>query len=386
MDRRRFLAVSGLAAASPVLAQATGAGDDKAGQAQALFQHVNFTSDGLGLSMREYASLLHEAALSEAFESDYYSRGGLIEQLEKKYAQLLGKEAAMFVPTGTLANHLAVRKLAGNDRRVLVQAESHFFNDSGDCAETLSGLNLVPLAAGRATVSLSEVREWIDRSASGRVETKVGVIAIESPVRRRDHELVDPAELERICRYAREQGIRLHLDGARMFNLPYHTGRSLRDCAALFDTVYVSLWKHFNAASGAILAGSADFIERLFHTRRMFGGALPHAWQDVALVPQYADSYQDDYAKAWQSTDQFIRLLQKNRRFKLRKLPNGTSRFFMAVSGISPDLFAERVLVGNVLIPGAHPGTGEFAMQVNPTIARMPPEMLARVFLRAAEG
>jgi len=56
----------------------------------------------------------------------------------------VGKEAAKFVPTDTLANHLAIKKLAGNDRRFLVQAESHLYNDSGDCAETLSGLNLIP--------------------------------------------------------------------------------------------------------------------------------------------------------------------------------------------------------------------------------------------------
>ena len=69
-------------------------------------------------------------------------------------AALLGKEAAVWLPTGTLANHLAVRLLAGNRRRVLVQSESHLFNDCGDCAQTLSGLHLVPLASGRATFTL----------------------------------------------------------------------------------------------------------------------------------------------------------------------------------------------------------------------------------------
>src|SRR5690606_9519619 len=134
-------------------------------------------------------------------------------------------------------------------------------------------------------------------SASGRVETGVGVISIENPVRRRGHQMVEFDELVRVCERAREQGIRLHLDGARMFNLPQHSGRSVREHAALFDTVYVSLWKHFNAGAGAILAGDASVIEGLFHTRRMFGGGMPYAWPQAALASHYAASYETDYAK-----------------------------------------------------------------------------------------
>jgi threonine aldolase len=159
----------------------------------------------------------------------------------------------------------------------------------------------------------------------------VGAISIESPVRRKDHEMVDFGELERVSRYARERGIRLHLDGARLFTLPYHSGRSVRDHAALFDTVFVSLWKHFNATTGAILAGSASFIEGLFHTRRMFGGSLPQAWPVAAVALHYADRYENDYAQSWRAADRLIALLKPERRFEVRMVPNGTSRFFLKV-------------------------------------------------------
>lgn len=388
MDRRQFLAVGGLAAATPVLpvlGETAGAGK-MVEPAPGMFEHIDFVSDGLGLRPREYAALLHEAAKTGAVNADYYSNGGLITELERKFAQLLGKEAAMFVPTGTLANHLAIRKLAGTDRRVLVQAESHFYNDSGDCAEMLSGLNLIPLAMGRSTLELSEVQQWVERSSGGRVETNIGVISIETPVRRKNHEMVEFDELQRICRYAREQGIRLHLDGARMFNLPFHSGRSVREYASLFDTVFVSLWKHFNGASGAMLAGDTEFIDGLFNTRRMFGGSLPQAWPGVALAAQYADRYEDDYAKAWRATDRLIALLQLDGRFKARKIPNGTSRFLLKVSGVAPEVLAERVASKGVVLPHAHSGTGEFPMQVNPTILRTTPESLAGIFIDAMTG
>ena len=81
---------------------------------------------------------------------DSYSLGGIVEELEAQCARLLGKERAIFMPTGTLANHMAVRALAGGSSRVIVQEQSHFYQDEGDCAQTLSNLTLMPLAPGRA--------------------------------------------------------------------------------------------------------------------------------------------------------------------------------------------------------------------------------------------
>lgn len=383
MDRRHFLATTALAATAPLLPAGASAAATAASPGMDMFKRVNFGTDGLGLNAREYAALLHEAVTAGPFPADFYSNGGVIEEIEKTFAERLGKQAAMFVPTGTLANHIAIRKLAGNERRVLVQAESHLCNDSGDCAEVLSGLNLIPLAIGGRILALDEVRQWVERSAHGRVETKIGAISIESPVRRLDHQMVPFAELQRISAYAREQGIRLHLDGARLFNLPQHSGHGVRDYAALFDTVYVSLWKHFNGSAGAILAGDASFIEGLYHTRRMFGGSLPRAWPNVALVPGYLKRYEEDYARAWQSTNQLIALLEADRRFRIRRLPDGTSRFFLGVTGVAPDVFSQRAASANVYLPQAIPETSEFPLDVNATILRMTPDALARVFIGA---
>lgn len=382
MDRRHFLGVTAVAAASPALsALGTSATADASAT---LFKRVDFASDGLGLDPAEYATLLGGMVAENGFEPDYYAQGGVIRALEARFARLLGKEDAIYLPTGTLANHLAVRKLAGADRRVLVQAESHLYNDSGDCAQTLSGLNLVPLAEGGSTLPVEDVERWLQRSDSGRVETRVGVIAIESPVRRRHHEMADFDALRRVSSLARERGIRLHLDGARMFNLPLHSGRSLHDYSALFDTVYVSLWKHFNAGSGAILAGDAGFIEGLYHQRRMFGGALPHAWPAAAVALRYVDGYLEDYAKAWQVADRLIARLQDDGRFSFEKLPQGTSQFYMTATGVTADVLRDRLAARGVVLSHGHPDTGRFAMQVNATLLRSPPEALAGKFIEAA--
>ena len=145
---------------------------------------MHFRSDGLALSPAEYANLLARLAEIDGIAVDEFSRDGVVARLEERMAALLGKETALFLPSGTLANHLAFRVLAQRGRRVLVQRESHIYNDSGDCTQELSGLTLIPLAPGRATFDLAEVAAEVERAEEGRVLTPVGVISIESPVRR----------------------------------------------------------------------------------------------------------------------------------------------------------------------------------------------------------
>ncbi|HEX5755575.1 MAG TPA: beta-eliminating lyase-related protein, partial [Arenimonas sp.] len=346
---------------------------------------VDMAIDGAGLSPQVYVAHLQRIAAAPDFAADYYSNDGAIAALERKFAALLGKPAALFVPTGTLANLLAVRRLAGARRRVLVQAESHLYNDSGDGATTLAGLNLVPLAAGQADLSLDEVRSWVERSAGGRVPTRVGVIAIESPVRRRDHAFVDFDEVGRIAAFAREHGIRMHLDGARLFNLPQHTGRSLQEWTALFDTVYVSLWKHFNAASGAILAGSEEFIAGLFHQRRMFGGSLPGAWPVAAVAAAYAESYLEDYRHAWSIAEAVFAQLQADGRFRVRRLRNGTCRVFLRVQGCEPAAYIEALRGHGIAPPWQVGDSDEMAMQVNASWLRGTSKDLVHALRAAAD-
>jgi threonine aldolase len=385
MNRRELLAAGTLAGLPAVPSQTLSVPRASAAADPALFKNVDLQADGLALAPREYAALLSDLVMAQGIEADYYSAGGTVEELEREFAQLLGKPAAIFLPTGTLANHLAVRRLAGNNRRVIVQAESHLYNDSGDCAQTLSGLNLIPLAPGRSTFDLDEVRSWVERSAAGRVETRVGVISIESPVRRKDHKMFDAQMMQKISDYARDNRIRLHLDGARMFTLPQHSHKSLRDYAALFDSVYVSLWKHFNGASGAILAGDAELLQGMFHTRRMFGGSLQQAWPEIALVSKSALRFQEDYARAWKVADELIELLDSDARFKVRRTPNRTSRFLLSVSGTAPEPFVARLMARGVMLSHPHPDTGLYPVQVNPTLLRTTSVALFRTIVSSLQ-
>ena len=235
---------------------------------------VVFRGDGEPRSTEAVLKHLAEFDADVGFEADSFSLGGTVERLEHRFAEMLGKEASAFMPTGTLANHLAIRRHCGESPRAVVQEQSHLYNDTGDSLAQLSSINLVPLAKGRPYFNLEELEEIVGRSDTGRVANPVGVVMIESPVRRQAGRIVPYEEMVAITDYCRERGIATHLDGARLFMMSAATGISPHKYADLFDTVYVSLYKYFVAPFGAILAGPDAFINDLYHDRRMFGGGL----------------------------------------------------------------------------------------------------------------
>jgi threonine aldolase len=315
--------------------------------------------------------------------ADNYSRGGAVEELEVLFAELLGKESAVFMPTGTLANHIALRKLAGDDKKVIVQAESHIYNDSGDCAQILSGLNLIPLAPQRATFDLEEIWSAVHKVNSGRVLSPVGVISIETPVRRMGEQMFDFEEMTKISAYAKDQGIRMHLDGARLFIAAVHTGIPPSEYAAKFDTVYTSLYKAFNAASGAILAGTKEFTKNLFHLRRMFGGGMPQVWPFAAVALHYTATFLEDYSRALERADIFFALLEKNEAFRVEKFPNGTNVFKLYVKGTDLQLLREKLRRNDIHIPPPAKDASVFFMKTNASLNRIAPEELANKFVEA---
>jgi threonine aldolase len=233
--------------------------------------------------------------------------------------------------------------LAGDKRRVLIQQESHLYNDCGDCAQTLSGLHMVPLAAGKATFTLGEVEREVSRAAGSRVSAPIGAIVIETPVRRRTGEAFDLAEMKKICAWARDHKVGTHLDGARLFLASAYSGVAPREYAALFDTVYLSMYKYLNSASGAILAGPRKLLEDLYHTRRMFGGGLNQVWPFAAVALHYADGFEQRIAKAVATSEQVIATLEKDGNYEIRRVPNGTNIFYFRVRGVNAAIYQQRI-------------------------------------------
>jgi threonine aldolase len=385
LNRRRFLHFAGLgtglAAGMPGLTPVASGGLLPGEAAGAEDRTVRLSGDGLGLNPAQYASLLMRLLDEKGMVPDSYSLGGVVEQLEEQCARLLNKERAIFMPTGTLANHMAVRALAAGPGRVIVQEESHFYQDEGDCAQTLSNLTLMPLAAGRATFTADDVQQVVDRTRSARVVSRVSVIAVETPVRRRQGEHFDPGEVQKVVALARREGIRLHLDGARLFLQAAYTGEQVAEYARPFDTVYVSLYKYFNAASGAILAGPRDVIDGMYHGRRMFGGGLNSVWPYALVALHYLAGFGDRFGQAVRLSEDWMGRLRQHDAFAVERIPSGTNLFRLQVRGADPVVFQKRLAARGVMLPA--PQRGGFLVGVNETLNRTTPEELAHKFVRA---
>ena len=345
---------------------------------------VHLSGDGIGLSPRGYTSLLHELTGKLDVREDSYLLGGEVERFEQHWAALLGKETAVFMPSGTLANQLALRALAGHRRRVVVPEMSHVYNDTGDACQTISSLTLIPLAPGAATFTRGDVEAVLARTASGRVAADVGAILIESPVRRLSGQMFDWEEATRITAFARERGIGTHLDGARLFIASAYSGISPAEYAAPFDTVYVSLWKYFNSGIGAILAGPKRVLAGMFHVRRMFGGNLAAGWPAAVVARHYMDGFLTRLQSAVRISEDFYTAIARHPKVTVSRIPNGTNLTRLTLKGANVAAVRKKLLARDIQMPGESPD-GAITLGVNETWNRISAADLTAAFAQALE-
>jgi threonine aldolase len=160
------------------------------------------------------------------------------------------------------------------------------------------------------------------------------------------------------------------------------TARPAREYAALFDTVYVSLYKYFNAGSGALLPGPNALLANLYHTRRMFGGGLSHVWPFAAVALHYLDGFERRFRTAVDSAERVIATLSKNGNLEPERIANGTNIFQLRLNGVNGQPYHNRLDAEG--ISAAVAGEGEwFTLNVNETWARVPAAEIARRFRTA---
>ena len=346
---------------------------------------VIFRGDGEPKTPLTMLQRLAEFDQKFTLKEDTYSLGGNVKQLEKKCAEMLEKEAAVFMPTGTLANHLAIRKLCGVKPRAIVQEQSHLYNDSGDCVTRLSNINLMPLAKGCPYFTLETLKAAVAQAESGRVINPVGAVMIESPVRRQWGKIMPFDEMKAVTDYCRDKQIGSHLDGARLYMMSGATGILPADYAALFDTVYVSLYKYFGAPFGAILAGTAEFTDGLYHDRRMFGGGLASANFAAALALQGIDGFEERFNRAMTRAKVLFDKINALEGINVERFEHGSNMFPLKLeSDVDSTRFVKTLEEHSVSVsPPDGDHAGRIMLTVNSTILRQDIQDLLCTFERA---
>jgi threonine aldolase len=240
-------------------------------------------------------------AMAEAeVGDDVYREDPTVRRLEDLAAARLGKEAALFVPSGTMGNQIAIRVWTRPGQEVILESCSHILDYEMAQMAAFSGVLARALPSEDGFLTAAQVEAAI-RPPIYYVSTS-GLVALENTHNMQGGTIAPQKEIEAIGALGRARGLRVHLDGARLFNAAVASGRSAADLAGPCDSVMVCLSKGLGAPIGSILAGPADFIDEALRQRKRLGGGMRQvgviAAAGIVALEQQVERLADDHALA----------------------------------------------------------------------------------------
>ena len=203
---------------------------------------------------------------------DVFGEDPTVNDLQIMIAELLDMEAALFVPSGTQANQISINSHTNPGNEVICDYNSHIFNYESGAAGLLSGIQLHPILGKNGHPTAEQILPAIRPADDHFPQTKL--ICLENTHNRAGGTIFPMDEIIKIHALAKEHDLKLHLDGARLWNAAIETGKSLKEYAANFDSVSLCFSKALGAPVGSIIAGSGDFIKKAHAYRKAYGGGM----------------------------------------------------------------------------------------------------------------
>ncbi len=232
---------------------------------------IDLRSDTVTRPTPEMRKAMAEAEVGD----DVFGEDPTVNALQAKVAGILGKEAALFVPSGTMANQLSIKSHTQPGDEVITEASSHPYNFEGGAGAALSGIQFQCLRGVRGVLEPSQIEEAIRPADHHFPVTRL--ICVENTHNRGGGSIYPLEKLIEIYRLAQSRGLLVHLDGARLWNASVATGIKPYEYAQYADSVSVCLSKGLGAPIGSMVAGSKSFIDRVHRFRKMFGGGMRQA-------------------------------------------------------------------------------------------------------------
>lgn len=238
--------------------------------------------------------------IDEETESEMYGKGKVIDDFQDKMAKYLGKESSVFFPSGTMAQQIALRIWCDQKEinKVAYHPLSHLEIHEEDGLKKLHNIKTILLADKDRVIQLEDVTG---------IEEDIACLLLELPQREIGGQLPDYKTLEDISAYCKKKEIKLHLDGARLFEiLPYYQ-KSAAEVCALFDSVYVSFYKGIGGIAGAILAGNQTFTDESKVWKRRHGGDLISLYPYIISADYYFDQRIGKMQQYYEGAKEFAR-------------------------------------------------------------------------------
>ena len=388
IDRRKFLKASGLTVLPALLPVSTLLASEKTfNPTPANEPIVKFYGDGETFNAGEYLDTLQKIQTAKAIGRDSYGEGGAVADLESRFKEITGKERAIFMPTGTMANQLAISVLSGLNTKVFVQETSHVFRDEADAAQSVHQKRLIPLAKEETCFTSTQLEDALKYIDQGEVfKSGLGCVSIENPVRRTDGRMVPIEELRKISQLCRSKNLPLHLDGARIYLASAWSGVTIKEYASLFDTVYISLYKYFGASGGAILCGDKSIIDKMPHLIKVHGGTMYGNWTNAAMALHRLEGVEKRLADARKNWTAISNAVNSAGDLKISPLDNGTNIYDVKFADkVNPGKMSE-ILNEKFFIRLPRPNEkGEGKLSVNETVLYRDPSYIINAFSSAAK-
>ncbi|HXP00941.1 MAG TPA: beta-eliminating lyase-related protein [Luteibacter sp.] len=339
---------------------------------------VSLAGDNVPTKVEQYPARIAELLKGAKDVNDFYLVEGAVGALEAQFAALLGKEDAAFMPTGTMANQIAIRLLSGDRSRVLLQKESHVYRDEADAVAIMNAINPMPVDGGASEALYDGMAAAFAQSGEKPYPVDVGAVSIESPVRRLEGATVPLDTITKIAALAKEKGARMHLDGARLLLMYGSDGFDVQRYCAPFDSVYVSLYKYLGAPFGAVLAGDKAYVARARQARHVFGGTIFHGWTSALIASKTLAGFDQRFARVRAEAEKLLGMLAAIPGITVERVPNGSNIAFLTLDDrVAKDL-ASRTEKANIVI--GHVNEGRLRLTFNETLLRKPVSSIAAAF------
>lgn len=258
---------------------------------------IDLRSDTVTKPTKEMLKAMYDAELGD----DVYKEDPTANELERYAAELLGKEAALFVPSGVMGNQICLNVLTQPMDEVICEKDAHIFQYESGSPAALSGIQLLQVE-GKHGVFTPEQIEPLIRQTSAYYMPRSRVIEVENTHNRAGGTINPIENIAALSQLAKKYNLFFHLDGARIWNASVATGISPSKYASYFDSVSCCLSKGLGAPIGSVIAGTKDFIKEAFRIRKAWGGGMRQvgviAAAGLFALKNNIDRLQEDHQKA----------------------------------------------------------------------------------------
>lgn len=235
-----------------------------------------------------------EAMMSATVGDDVFGEDPTVKELENKLASMFGKEKGLFCPSGTMSNQLALKCHTQPMDEVICDENSHIYHYENGGYAFHSGISIQLLPGQNGKITKEQVEKAVKPDYDWLPRTRL--VVLENSANRAGGNYYTCEEIRPISEFCRSKGFRIHLDGARLFNVLVETGESTAEVGTLFDSISICLSKGLGAPAGTVLLGDVDFIKQARRWRKAMGGGMRQSGY-LAAAGIYALSHHIDRLK-----------------------------------------------------------------------------------------